>query len=180
VSFETILAIWALGATSYIGYLLNRGRALRSDAARAKAEMDAAYRALDDTERQRDMQRRRADEFFGLIQGVEAEADMWRKLYRRGMSQAGVAQNWLIRDLSEVVRAANAYAARLRKHGEKVLSVQVSPELKRFIEDFEQQTNAEVPRAPGHAEAERLEREIVGPAALNEPIEATSPPHDPA
>jgi hypothetical protein len=130
--------------------------------------------------RQRDMHERRANEFFEIIQGVEGEAQTWRRMYQQGMAGAGAAQSWLFRDLSEVVKLANAYGARLRKLGEKAPPVQVNPQLKRFIDDFEEHTKAEVPRAPGHEEAERLEREVRGPAALNEPIEAQPETNDQA
>lgn len=180
MSFEVLLGLWGVGTTLYLWYMLWRVRRLRAATRHAEREQQMAYAALEQAQRQRDMHQRRADEFFELIRGVEGEADTWRRLYRKGMSQAGVAQNWLLRDLSEVVRLGNAYAARLRKHGEKAPSVQVHPDLKRFIDDFEQQSKAEVPAAPGHAEAERIEREILGPAALNEPLEAQSQTNDPA
>src|SRR5258706_6364892 len=43
------------------------------------------------------LQKRRADEFFAIIQGVEGERDTWQRFYRQSSQHAGAAQAWLIR-----------------------------------------------------------------------------------
>jgi hypothetical protein len=121
-----------------------------------------------------DLHERRANEFFGIIQGVEAEADTWRRMYRAGMSKASNAQNWLLRDLADVIKVANLFRTRLSKHGETVPPVQVSPQLKDLVAEFEQSVEADVPRAPGKEEADRIEKELRGPAALNAPVDVNA------
>jgi hypothetical protein len=107
-----------------------------------------------------DLHERRAGEFFGIIEGVEKERDTWQRLYRDSSQMAGVAQAWLLRDLSSSVRAANVYAERLRAKGEKVMNVQVDPRLSDLVEEFggqhvspptgsESGAGEKVARAPG-------------------------------
>lgn len=155
---------------------LRRAADLASDAQieRARAEQE-----LERAEHQRDIQQRRADEFFAIISGVEGEAQTWRRMYQQGMAGAGAAQSWLFRDLSEAVKRANAYAARLRILGEKATEVQVDPQLKRFVDEFDSDGKAEVPHVDATVQAQRVERETRGPAALNEPIEAQADGNDP-
>lgn len=82
---------------------------------------------------------RRATEFFGIIEGVEKERDLWQRFYRESSQAAGAAQAWLIRDMSAIVKTANMHAQRLREKGEKVPVLQVDPSLQRVIEEFSQE-----------------------------------------
>ncbi len=79
---------------------------------------------------------RKAKEFFDVIAGIEKERDGWQKFYRSSSHAAGVAQSWLMRDLSRVVAQANTYAGRLQTLGQKVQTVQVDPRLQEVLEDF--------------------------------------------
>ncbi len=175
-AIAVLAVLWVALLIAY-GYHVRR---LRIAAARAEAERARAYEALWQVEQERDLHRRRADEFFAIIQGVENEAQTWRRMFKDGMAKAGAAQNWLIRDLSMITRIGNAYAARLRKLKENAPALKVDPQLQRFIEEFEQETQREVPVAPGQEAAEKIERELLGPAATAKPIEVPSTTHDPA
>lgn len=108
------------------------------------------------------LQRRRADEFFNIIQGIEVERDTWKKFYDRASHHAGVAQAWLLRDLHEAVQRANAYAQALRALGKKASDIKVSPELKEIVEEFglQQEKSAEIKQAPGFEAASQVEKEL--------------------
>jgi hypothetical protein len=172
VAWILVAAATVLAAVSVYFSRIARGE--RSVSAVLRNENAAL---ADDIQREReraDLHERRASEFFGIIEGVEAEAQTWRRMFGEGMTKAGAAQNWLLRDLSEITKVANMYGARLRKHGDKAPTVQPSPGLKDLIAQFEEEAQAAVPAAPGKAEAERIEGELRGPAALNEPVETTA------
>jgi hypothetical protein len=97
----------------------------------------AAHRNLTLGEQDRaNLHERRAKEFFGIIEGVEKERDTWQKLYQTSSHQSGVAQAWLLRDLSATVRVANDYAQKLRAQGEHVPQVGVDPRLGDVLTEF--------------------------------------------
>jgi hypothetical protein len=110
---------------------------------------------------QADLQQRRADEFFGIIQGIEVERDTWRGFYAKSSHHAGVAQAWLIRDLSNLVIVANRLAARLREKGEKVPPIHLDKALQQIVDEFTGTFTApekmKVAQAPGFAAAEQAE-----------------------
>jgi biopolymer transport protein ExbB/TolQ len=92
-------------------------------------------------------EKRRADEFFTIIEGVEKERDTWQKLYQTSSYQSGVAQAWLLRDLSASVRVANDYAQRLRTLGEHVPQVGVDPRLTDVLAEFGETHTRPAPEA---------------------------------
>lgn len=102
----------------------------------AEAAASEAQAAVDSIAEMARTERRRADEFFGIIAGVEKERDTWQRFYRESSHAAGVAQAWLMRDLGRTVVQANAYAARLRALGQQAQPVSVDPSLQEVLEDF--------------------------------------------
>jgi len=142
-------------------------------AEQAKAALDAATELIAKKTAELDLSaeaalvhKRRADEFFALIQGIERERDIWQKFFFDSARKSGVAQNWLLRDLSGAVQRANAFAAELRKLGKPAQNVSVHPQLKEIIEDY----GAEYPdgkadavaTAPGFARAKEIDQELTG------------------
>lgn len=111
-------------------------RAAAESEAKAIARAEEATSQFDDLADQATRQKRRADEFFGIIEGVEQEADTWRKMWKEGMQKAGVAQGWLLRDLDLALRRANVYANRLRQHGEKVEDEALDPKLGELLKEL--------------------------------------------
>jgi hypothetical protein len=103
---------------------------------------------------------RRADEYLGLILGLEGERDTWQRFYFEAAHKSGVAQNWLLRDLQGAVLRANAFAQELRKRGVKAADVIVDPALKEVLGEYAQEHPAApeaVPKAPGLEEAKKLD-----------------------
>jgi len=133
--------------------VIGRRQATRRARALEGAVMTAGSRA--------ELQERRANEFFSIIQGLEGERDTWQKLYHESSRQSGVAQAWLLRDLSGIIQRANVFARELKKHGVKATEVIVDPALKELVAEFGEHHPggyaADVPRAPGFEEAKRLE-----------------------
>lgn len=172
-------ATWGLGiallvVTALAIYFAWRARNAEREELRITKENDALAADFQRARERADLHERRANEFFAIIEGVEGEAQTWRKMFGEGMSKAGAAQNWLVRDLSEMTKVANIFGARLRALKEKAPTVQVSPQLRDFIAEFEQDGKAEVAVAPGKSAADLIETELRGPAALNAPVEVPS------
>lgn len=70
---------------------------------------EAASVAVAEIESERDAQAKLAQERFDLIEGViEEKQTIWR-IYRDSTRQAGVAQNWLLREYSSALQALNHY-----------------------------------------------------------------------
>lgn len=129
--------------SSIIAVLVGAVVALLHQRAHLRAALDAAEMAArsigaaaDTLAGEAKLQKRRADEFFGIIEGVEKERDLWQGMYRKSSHAAGVAQAWLLRDLGRAVKLGNAYAARLREKGERVDQIQVDPGLEKAVEEF--------------------------------------------
>jgi biopolymer transport protein ExbB/TolQ len=123
-----LAALWH-ASTRRIGEL----RLALDDTSRSADEARQAAETLGDMAR---TEERKAKEFFGIIEGIERERDTWQALYRQSSQAAGVAQAWLMRDLSQAVGQANAYAARLRALGQKAPGVNIDPQLRTVLEDF--------------------------------------------
>jgi hypothetical protein len=118
-----------------------------ASALEAKAARDAAA-----------FQQRRADEFFSIIEGVEMEANSWRRLYMEGMTTSAAAQNWLFRELGRAVKIANRYSAALKKNGIAATEIEIDPELVKIHKKFEALRGQPTPaRAPGFPEAQAIQ-----------------------
>lgn len=102
----------------------------------AEAAANETRAAADSIAEMARTEKRRADEFFGIIAGVERERDTWQRFYRESSHAAGVAQAWLVRDLGRTVAQANAYAARLRALGQQAHPVNVDPSLQEVLDEF--------------------------------------------
>jgi hypothetical protein len=158
----------ALGIVSFALYHSN---AARSDwKKKFQGEVTAHHKtrtALEAAQPAVDRHMRRADEFFNIIQGIEAERDTWKKFYDRASHHAGVAQAWLLRDLHEAVQRANSYAEALRALGKKASDITVSPQLKEIVDEFglNQEKSAEIKRAPGFEAAQEVEKRQFEPAS---------------
>lgn len=123
----------------------------------------ALVRALLPTGERARTHERRADEFLSIIRGIETERDTWQRFYFESSRQSGVAQNWLLRDLSGAVQRANIYAAELRKHGVKVKDITVDPSLTEVLSEYGEHHPADgknVERAAGVTEAEKRDQEL--------------------
>lgn len=70
---------------------------------------EAASIAVAEIERERDAQAKLAQERFDLIEGVIEEKQVIWRIYRDSTRQAGVAQNWLLREYSSALQALNHY-----------------------------------------------------------------------
>jgi hypothetical protein len=116
-----------------------------------------------------EMHRRRATEFFEVIQGIEKERDTWCALYKESSRGAGVAQAWLARDLARAIQMANVYGKRLREKGDPVPQIQPDPALAEVVRVFAETHPgaAEVPRAPGSAAVEGIEAKILQDADVS-------------
>ena len=115
----------------------------------ALATAQIAQGAVDELAAEARLQKRRADEFFGIIEGVEKERDGWQRLYRESSQAAGVAQAWLARDLGRVVSIANTLADRLRAKGEKVPAIGMDPQLEQVVEEFAERHGNPRPEVTG-------------------------------
>jgi len=135
---------------------------LRREARVSAEAVRAATQAVAIAQENERFQKRRADEFFGIIEGVEKEADGWRASWRDGMRSASVAQGWLFRELDTALRRGNAFAARLREKGDKVEDMVVDPKLRQLVDEISETAQrpaerkveavklaAEVPKADG-------------------------------
>lgn len=105
--------------------------------------LDLASKAVDSSETATEklaalatLHERRATEFFGIIESVEKERDGWQRFYRESSHAAGVAQAWLVRDMTRLIQIANGHAERLRAKGENAPPVDVDPRLREVVEDF--------------------------------------------
>ncbi len=109
---------------------------------------------------------RRAMEFFSIIAGLEQERDIWLKLYNESTHHSGVAQAWLLRDLSGAVQRANAFARELRTHGVAVKDVKIDPALTDVLAEFGHRhgegANTGVQTAPGMEAAQKVDAELPG------------------
>lgn len=161
-----ILILLGLGVVLSIGLLL---RVIVAIIRHAVAQQGAAaaeeYRQLlasaaavaAEVERQK----RRGDEYLGIIYGIEGERDLWQKLYREQARSAGVAQAWLLRSLSDVTQIANVRSEQLRTLGKTVPDVKIDPKLSELVTEFvghhPDVAGAQVARAPGMEKAKQLE-----------------------
>ena len=112
------------------------------------------------------MEGRRAKEFFSIIEGLEQERDIWLKLYNESTHHSGVAQAWLLRDLSGAVQRANAFARELRTHGVSVKDVKIDPALTDVLAEFGHRhgdpASTGVQTAPGMEAAQKIDAELPG------------------
>ncbi len=154
-----LLAGSALGVVASGIYLARR---LASERAGAAAPHKHYIRLLEDklaeTVGQVELHKRRGDELFSVISGIEKERDQWQRLYQTASHHASVAQAWLARDLGAATAVANAYAARLRASGESVSDLTIDRQLSDVVEQFSTQhpNGASVVRAPSLAVASSL------------------------
>jgi len=117
-------------------FALVRELRVRKREALTSAATLAAASIVRRTDEQADFQKRRADEFFGIIEGILGERDQWKTMYYKMSQQAGVAQAWLLRELSTSVLRSNRYAEVLREKGVNVQKVAIDPALKTIVEEF--------------------------------------------
>jgi hypothetical protein len=143
MTFTTGLEL-ALGAVCFVLWHVNSARAdwkqkLLAERKRHDAtlvDLEALKIGQVNLRKVADFQQRRADEFFSIIQGIEVERDTWRRFFEKSSHHAGVAQAWLLRELTEAVQRANTYAEALRKLGHQVRGIDVNPALKEVVEEF--------------------------------------------
>lgn len=152
----THLVYLALGLLAVVVLLALWNRSLRRRLAEAiKVATDAGARAAHEG--------RRAAEFFSIIAGLESERDIWLKLYNESAHHSGVAQAWLLRDLSGAVQRSNAFAAELRKHGVAAKDVKIDPSLTDVLAEFGHRhgpdANTDVETAPGMEAARKIDAE---------------------
>lgn len=154
LEFALLVALWRV-AVARITSLVKEADACSRAACEAK-DAAGSLAVMAETER------RKAREFFDIIEGVEKERDTWQRFYRESSQAAGVAQAWLMRDLARIAGQANAYAARLRELGHKAPPVDVDPSLQEVLEDFSVKHapgTQDVPRAPGADSAKNPDAE---------------------
>lgn len=70
---------------------------------------ESAMAAVAEIQAERDTQAKLAQERFELIEGVIQEKQVIWRIYRDSTRQAGVAQNWLLREYSSALQALNHY-----------------------------------------------------------------------
>lgn len=142
LALAVMFALWALSLRRRLRQAVNTG-------------VLAGHRAS--------IEARRAQEFFNIIAGIEKERDTWVKLYQESSAQAGVAQNWLFRDLSGAVRRANAFAQELRKLGKPAKEVRIDPSLTEVLAEFGERhpegASTDVQHAPGFEAAKEFDAE---------------------
>lgn len=102
--------------------------------------------------------KRRADEFFGIIEGLEGEAEQWRDLYRNFLGQASVAQSWLLRELERSTKVANARGAKLAELGHDVKDIEVPAELRAELAKIQADPGSG-PMPPGFERAQEIQAE---------------------
>jgi hypothetical protein len=109
---------------------------------------------------------RRAKEFFNIIDGLEHERDVWKKLYNDSSYHSGVAQSWLLRDLSGAIQRSNAFARELRAHGVAAKDVKIDPALTDVLAEFGHRhgegAHTGVQTAPGIEAARKIDAELPG------------------
>jgi hypothetical protein len=154
-----------LELVAFVGLLdgsVRRIRKLRLALAGMQQAVQGATSSVDMLAAEAKLQKRRADEFFGIIEGVEKERDQWQALYRRSSQAAGGAQAWLIRDLTNAVQRGNAYAKLLHEKGVRVDPIAVDPALSKAIEEFAGQhvASPEVPQTAALATAQKVEKAL--------------------
>lgn len=131
--------------------------------------VDALREQLEREEREARFQRRRAGEFFAIIEGVEGERDTWKRMWRDTQQTSSAAQQWLLRDLERAVLVANGYAARLRRLGEKAEAVRMAKDLEQILEHWR-----DTPAEPAHVDGkkamveaeEKLAEQTPGPEVI--------------
>lgn len=130
--------------------------ALETSLAAAERIPDAMRHALEEStakiaelEQQHAYQKRRADDLFGIIDGVCKERDGIWLMYRTSAQQAGVAQSWLFREL----HAAHAIANRYRQQDGKP-PLAMPEQLKGLVEEFTEHAQNLEPE-PSRTEAEK-------------------------
>ena len=105
-------------------------------------------------------QKRRGDEFFGIISGLEGEAEQWRRLYGTFLGQASNAQSWLLRELERITKMANARGERLRDLGQDIKDIAVPPELTAELARIRALPAPEsTPMPPGAERAQEIQAE---------------------
>jgi hypothetical protein len=141
-------------ATAFLNEALRLGISARSDVKQAEQIREQAIAANHTFAADAARQKKRADEFFAIIEGVEGEAQTWRQMYRRDMASGNAAQSWLFRELGTAVVQGNRYAEELRRRGVMVRDLTVSPELQAVVGELTERTSTQVQVAPGKAAAD--------------------------
>jgi hypothetical protein len=95
---------------------------------------------------ERDRAAKLAQERFELIEGVLAEKQTIWRMYRESTRQAGVAQDWLLREYSAALRALNTYR---RRAGES--EVKAPAQLTALLAEFGE-TASSLPEEPPRIE----------------------------
>lgn len=81
--------------------------------------------------------------YFSLIEGVIAERDRWIRICRKAWHQGGVAQQWLMRDLSRSIKIINDYR---KREGKKPISV--DPAFKEIMGEYQDLLGNDEVRGP--------------------------------
>jgi hypothetical protein len=149
IVFLVVALVMVIARNGDLRKALTRTGELADNAQKAAAELGTLAQ----------QQSNRADAFFGIIEGIEHERDGWQNFYRESSRAAGVAQGWLARELQRVVVEANNLSAELRKRGIKAPTIEVDPNLKGVLEDFNVHSEGknELPREAGMVEARQIE-----------------------
>jgi len=169
LSLLIIVLITGLGP--YTFWLRVRNVRLLSELGRVTTEANLAMKAADEAVvaanklgAEATLQKRRADEFFGIIEGVERERDQWQQLWRQSSQGAGVAQAMLFRHLSMAIQVANSYVERLRKLGEQAPPVVVDRGLQRILGEYAEahgDPRPEVAGTPAMELADKVNRALL-------------------
>jgi len=115
-----------------------------------------AHRSLELARAGRDHEERRADDFFALIQGVEKEAQGWRKEYEELLRGALVAQDMLINRMNWLAEK-NALLVRLcRKNGLEVSDAEISKELQEKLQSFREK-RVDIPHVDASGAAQEIQ-----------------------
>lgn len=112
---------------------------------------------------ERDNQKRRADRFFELMEGIVAERDQWESIYKQQSRAAGGAQAMLLLALHNAVEQSNRLVKALRERGVETRDLSIDPALETTVKEFAARhpSGAQIARAPGLEAASRIQAEYL-------------------
>lgn len=123
-----LIVVSAIGAAGWLWALL-----LRRSARKLSDGIVEWKKRADEAAELATQQKTLADHRLGFMSDYEKERDSVWRIYRQMSLSAGAAQQWLLREYSNAVRALNAYRI---KNGEK--PVGMDPRLQAVASEFQQ------------------------------------------